>query len=573
MTLLGHLITGDVRRLRTILAATALLTVAAAALAMTHPSVPDIRWFRSVGAASMLVWIARLLVTLLTAALLVHGHPLVGTTAFWLTRPIPRMPLLASKAIVLSILLIALPLFCELVFMRLYDVPAGQMARVAVQTLMLQTLWITVLMCGASITRNVAGFGLLIGGVVVALAVGMLMLPLFLLDADEGVAFVSVGVSAAALQAGDSGGDVVLLPLVTAAGIAMLVVQYRTRSRLRSVATGLAGIALAWLIAIYWPWRLVTREMAPQWANAADALVLSGDGASMVFHDETRFWGTGQRKWRFGRASIHLRAVEPGWRARIRLATSALILGDGTRIGGRGFVYGEEAPMDEADPNQEHFVGRRLLDVDTFAGFGESAHEGLVAAVISATDFAAHAGATAAYEGTFIIELSHMEVAAALPLRAGVRFQEAAARFQIDEVRREGGPVIRVRRSNASTAFDRRAPRFYTYYLRNRLRRQAIATSVRTPAHETFFLPFAGAASHVSLEAGSGFGVAQELVMPMSYVVNPGQAPRPAAAIDVNREWLTDAELVIVRTTEAGAVTRTLTMRDVRVGESPAGRK
>ena len=43
--------------------------------------------------------------------------------------------------------------------------------------------------------------------------------------------------------------------------------------------------------------------------------------------------------------------------------------------------------------------------------------------------------------------------------------------------------------------------------------------------------------------------------------------------IESVREWLTDAELVIMRTTEAGAVTRTLTMRDVRVGESPAGRK
>ena len=570
MTLLRHLLAADVRRLRLLLAVLVLLTLGGCALAIAQPLAATGRWMASLGAASTLAWIAKLMVTLLTVALIVQGHALVGSDAFWMTRPIPPLALLVSKALLLAIPIAALPAACELVLMSLYDVPGRQMALVLLQTVMFQVLWLTLLMCAASVTRHVAGFGAVAGAAVVAMAVFVLMLPLFLLDEDasEGMVFLSVGVS---MPEPGGGNDILFVVLTIAAGVALLTVQYLTRSRWRSLLTGAAALALAWTVAWLWPWPMFAKEIqVPPWTSRPDALVLSGEPTTASFDDEP---GWGARRWRFGRARLQLDGVEPGWTATARVIASTLTLEDGTRLQGRGFLYGEQVPIEAGEAVQHRSVMRRVLDVERIAAFGQPGQKGLVALVLPAADVQSHTGASGRYEGSFVLDLQRVEVAATLPLRAGARHQEDAALFQVDEVRRAVGLVLRIRRSNARTAFEGRPQRAYSYYFRNRGRREAVMAAVRNPAQESILLPFA-AASHVSVDSPSGFAAVQELVMPEQpgrWQMDPSQPP--AQTVEVSNEWLADAELMIVRTTESGSVSRALRMEGVRiaVGGSPGG--
>ena len=55
--------------------------------------------------------------------LVVQADPLVGTDAFWMTRPIPWRALLAAKVIPLWVFIAAVPVVAEAAAMVAYHVP------------------------------------------------------------------------------------------------------------------------------------------------------------------------------------------------------------------------------------------------------------------------------------------------------------------------------------------------------------------------------------------------------------------------------------------------------------------
>ena len=76
-----------------------LLVAASAALEGAWPAMAVAMAARqTVGIGGNLLALAEVLFSVVFIALVVQEHPLVGTTAFWMTRPIPPRALLASKA-------------------------------------------------------------------------------------------------------------------------------------------------------------------------------------------------------------------------------------------------------------------------------------------------------------------------------------------------------------------------------------------------------------------------------------------------------------------------------------------
>lgn len=65
------------------------------------------------------------LATLVTAAILVHQEPLVGTTAFWMTRPIRRGTLLLSKALFLLVFVVTPSTLANLGILLAYGMDSG----------------------------------------------------------------------------------------------------------------------------------------------------------------------------------------------------------------------------------------------------------------------------------------------------------------------------------------------------------------------------------------------------------------------------------------------------------------
>src|SRR5437867_12711605 len=76
--------------------------------------VRDTRLFQYLGYSWNLISLLSFLLMTLTIARLVHSDPQVGTTAFWMTRPISRSSLLVEKLLFLGLFLIVLPIALEL---------------------------------------------------------------------------------------------------------------------------------------------------------------------------------------------------------------------------------------------------------------------------------------------------------------------------------------------------------------------------------------------------------------------------------------------------------------------------
>jgi hypothetical protein len=124
MKLLAHLVAADVRRVRLPIAAWAAVAIAGMVLQAVLPSFdpfPD--RLRALGLTATLLTFADYLLILALVASVVQAHSLVGSTAFWMTRPIRRDVLLASKLVLLTSLLVGVRVAGEVVHMAAYDVP------------------------------------------------------------------------------------------------------------------------------------------------------------------------------------------------------------------------------------------------------------------------------------------------------------------------------------------------------------------------------------------------------------------------------------------------------------------
>ena len=130
MTLLGHLVRYDLRSLRPLLAVWAAVLAIQAAVLRMGPPVPD---GTAPPAMSLDVSaiVMRLAVTVVLAAALAQLHSLVGTTAFWRTRPIPRGLVLVSAFATLLVLAVAVPAMCSAATVLWLGLDAGSAARVA----------------------------------------------------------------------------------------------------------------------------------------------------------------------------------------------------------------------------------------------------------------------------------------------------------------------------------------------------------------------------------------------------------------------------------------------------------
>jgi hypothetical protein len=194
--------------------------------------------------------------------------------------------------------------------------------------------------------------------------------------------------------------------------------------------------------------------------------------------------------------------------------------------------------------------------------------ESMPAIVVSQADFKKYSGATGTYRGRFLVDLDRIEIAATLPLRAGAEYHDRRRRIMIDQViPLTEAASIRVRQFIASTMFHSDSPSPLSFYLRNRGAGEAVAG----PAHQGMFamssgggLPLLFGLSGFAVGPGSnGFSATGDYVRFPDY--NPTED-----AVEITADWLSRAELVIVRTVAAGSVIRTIEIPGFEMRAAPS---
>lgn len=554
MTLVLHLIRWDVRRFQILLPLWLLLVVASAVLEGAWPVMAVAMAARqTVGITGNLLAIAEVLFSVMFIALVVQEHPLVGTTAFWMTRAIPPLALLASKAILLGAAVVVAPVIAEVVLMIVYGVPAAQIATVATQSALFRALWLGIIMALAALTPNLAKLALVIGGGIMGVVVFIVITVAMLLDRMNDEPPLSGGGDTY-----DPTSDFARTVIVIAAAIVLLVLQYRTRARARAIAIGVAGIVIASIADSAWPWPLLEpRVVTPTWAADPAMLHLSALADTVHLEKDVPTFNDRPNLWKVTRARVTLSDIAPGWSADISVREASIRADGGRTLTSRVRGYRGNVGMNDVEELPSRYVIRRLLGVNRIAE-GSQADRAGVTIVHYARDpeLRQVAPATGAYDGRFQVMLTRYDIEAILPLRSGVAHRNGAYHLTVDRIRQSQNRAwLVVRESSAESVFDRQPRSRILFYLRNRSRAEAVEGSpyeLRTDVTLARALPFT-------------FGVAEGEnagFRPRAITIQFPPTYNDQSLIAVDEDWLAQAEFVIVRSTEGGSVERRLAIPD-----------
>lgn len=246
MKLTWHLVQKDLRRLWPALLVYALAfgsqLVLGMLLARGFGSLDDI--IRDLQLYANLAGLLAAILALILVAAIVHEDPLVGSRAFWMTRPISGLRLLGAKTVVLLAAVVALPLLVAVPWWLDRHFTAGEIARAASELGVRQLMLVLLALPFALFTETLAGF--LLSALAAALSVATIA-------AAFGALAGSPFPSAHGVE--ETRGRLIVITLVLGI-VATVVHHYRTRRLTRSlvVVGGTAVLALALAAGWRWDW-------------------------------------------------------------------------------------------------------------------------------------------------------------------------------------------------------------------------------------------------------------------------------------------------------------------------------
>ena len=188
MNILRHILAKDVRRLRWPLLAWLVVVIIRVVVvaARSDFAFEDFALQIAVENVSGLLIFIDLPLLVLLVSWLVHDEPLIGPDAFWVTRPIPPMTLMAAKLTFAIIFLIGAPVLVQSMAVAGLVHPTGHAIRLIPGLLFSQSLWVAALIAVATITASLTRFLLVmvVGAAAVALALSA-MLTIIVMTAEE----------------------------------------------------------------------------------------------------------------------------------------------------------------------------------------------------------------------------------------------------------------------------------------------------------------------------------------------------------------------------------------------------
>lgn len=283
-----HVLKKDVRHSRVLLAVWLLLVVLQFVLIGSGASPGDRLMQALYSTLSTLVPLFQALVLIVIIPHVVQDEPLVGTTAFWFTRPISRGALLESKTLFALVVLLIPPLIAEVIVLAANGATGHDIALAVPEIVMQQLALILDVAVLAVVTSNFGRFAVL--GAVVVVAMILLQLAIFwttLFWHPENMLAGHYSLTQSRSVAGSA------LTILLAG--ALIAHQYLTRRTKRTVAGMFIALALVLATQTFWPWDFLTHPVvvandpnfnaAPikvslgGYVNSSDVMTMRGQGA------------------------------------------------------------------------------------------------------------------------------------------------------------------------------------------------------------------------------------------------------------------------------------------------------
>jgi hypothetical protein len=303
MSTIRHLVWHDIRALRLPLAAWALVLFAQALMMAIWPRFIDPETpGGSIASLAGFLAGARLAFTILLTVLIVQRDSPVGTTAFWLTRPIRPSAMAASKLSSAALVLVVLPAVIGWTLFSALDLPQAEVLDGVWQLLLEQVMIVGLSAMGAAITASIPQFA------VVAVAGVLLMGTLI----SQWRPFIQ---QLPALPLAGSATPLAGWAAVTVLGTAaVLVYQYSRRHVVRAAATVAGVLVLGALSALSTRAPLDAAPPAPLRAGILDpaAITLDVDASAVRAESGSTNDARGrQARYRYAGAILHASGAPP----------------------------------------------------------------------------------------------------------------------------------------------------------------------------------------------------------------------------------------------------------------------
>jgi len=543
-----HIFKKDIRHLRLLLAAwLAVLVVQSFLAVFTYTSPATDRVISGLlDSASLLLPLLQFVLLLAIVPLVIQAEPLVGTTAFWFTRPVSRSALLAAKSLFILMILILLPTVIDLLSLAAQGVIPRHLAAAIPGILLEKTSAVLPLWVIAALTVSFARFAI-VGGLsfvgFILIAAGMLAAKLLSEDIENNM--VAIGKTTGVLSA--------LIPILLTGFV--ISHQYLTRKTRRSVVILLSALFVLFVIDQVSPGaRPFHIPPVDRRIVNPDRVRVSLDPKSVAASDAFGF-RAGPPLRKDISAKIELQGMPAGCIAQPTVTHASVAYPDGKvaafdgsvqqRWGqweidalrpalGGAEVYGPEQPGESREPLY------RLLRVD------ESLYR-------------SRAQAAGTFSADIVFSVSRYVVVARLPVQAGAKFKKQSDYFLITDVLRDPDGVRLVVREG------RLELQFLTLNPEEGLKPGRILVLLNTGRNQAV-LP-TDDQRVVSLPFFPGFSVGKESerFQVSSTVLVFRSQKRGQRQIAIDDQWLTGAQLLRLETRDLGGFTKLLRVADFRM--------
>jgi len=186
------------------------------------------------------------LLILVLVPLLIHQEPLVGTTAFWFTRPLAHSTVLVSK-IYYVLLLVTLPILAQSIVFLVNGVTLHDVALAAPELFLDEISSVLIIATLAVLTPNFARFAIVGAIILIIWWLGLFVLQMVQLMRNP-QAYVSTLASLTA-----SRGLVSSLILI-GFGVSVILLQYLARRVKLAISLAVTSVILSLLASHFWPW-------------------------------------------------------------------------------------------------------------------------------------------------------------------------------------------------------------------------------------------------------------------------------------------------------------------------------
>jgi hypothetical protein len=562
MSSISHLVWHDVRALRLPLLAWVLVLLAQAAVMAIGPGLLDPEARRGVHLllADFLAG-TRLAFTILLTVLLVQRDSPVGTTAFWLTRPIPPAALAASKLCSAGLLLIVLPAVVGWMLFAALGLPQGDVLSGVWQLVIEQAMIVSLSAVGGSITATIPQFA------VVAVA-SVLLIGVLVNEAKTHIDMILTGwVPAGVTPLG-------AWAFVTVIGTtAVIGYQYTRRHTVRTAAGATAVLVVGVLTALSARPAFEAVSTKPLQAGVLDtnSITLGVDESAVRVESGSTSVSQGRAvRYRYAEAMLRVSGAPPAlvfqprsvastwhpagaapvhWQRRQRAAYRRTVQrapdSDGQPLASLAEALGEIALLKPLRMEPSAF-STTLLSLPEAQVFGLPSTEGRLEATVelSAWRYRVTDAAPLTTGSTVLARLGRLTVRAIAATRGGV---------QVDL---QGAVVQRVWLTSEDLFGSGGINSAEFLALRNASRRQAVLVARESTRRFSY---------------SSALGLSNALMVTevrrLEFIAPP--AGEESATLD--DAWLSGAELVVLRPEDLGVFSKSLRIENVKMGIETQG--